>query len=343
LKNYCKHRKKFPEALDTYKQKWRNIMDVVSIGETMVMFTPHTHGQMRYARNFSSRIAGAETNTLIGLAKLGHQTGWISRVGKDEFGALILSAVRGEGVDTSQVIVDEEAPTGICFKEIINEKNMQVYYYRKYSAASFLSPNDINEDYIASAKYLYVTGITPALSQSCRDSVFYAIQIAKKHGKKVIFDPNVRRKLWKEEEEAKRVLLSIAEMSDIVLPGVSEGKFLFGTDDCEEISNLFHQRGVESVIVKRGEKGAYYSTPFEKGYVKGIKIEKIVDPVGAGDGFAAGVLSGLLDGLNVAEAVARGCAIGAMVTTVSGDIEGLPNREMLEMFIHSSEKDDVVR
>lgn len=317
-------------------------MDVVSIGEAMVLFTPDTQGQMRYARNFSSKMAGAETNTLIGLAKLGHKTGWISRIGKDEFGSYVLSAVMGEGVDTSQVTTDKNAPTGIFFKELMNEKNVRIYYYRKHSAASSITPDNINEEYIANTKYLYITGITPALSQSCRDSIFYAIKLAKKHDVKVVFDPNVRRKLWN-DEEARTTLLAIAKMSDIILPGISEGAFLLGTEDCKEIAELFHDHGVRTVVIKRGEKGAYYSAPSESGYVKGFKVEKVVDPIGAGDGFAAGVLSGLLDGLTLKEAVIRGCAIGATVTTVNGDIEGLPDRETLEAFVKLSGTENVTR
>jgi 2-dehydro-3-deoxygluconokinase len=261
---------------------------------------------------------------------------------QDEFGSFVLSAVRAEGVDTSQVTTDKNAPTGIFFKELMNEKNVRIYYYRKHSAASFLTPDNINEDYIANTKYLYITGITPALSQSCRDSIFYAIEIAKKHNVKVVFDPNVRRKLWS-DEEARTTLLAIAKKADIVLPGISEGAFLLGTEDCEEMAELFHHHGVGTVVIKRGEKGAYYSTPSEKGYVQGFKVEKVVDPIGAGDGFAAGVLSGLLDEIPIEDAVKRGCAIGAIVTTVDGDIEGLPDKETLESFMCQGKTEDIIR
>jgi 2-dehydro-3-deoxygluconokinase len=317
-------------------------MDVVSIGETMVLFTPHTKGQMRYARDFFSHIAGAETNTLIGLSKLGHKVGWVSRVGKDEFGSTILSAVRGEGVDTSQVIIDDKAPTGIFFKEIITENNIRIHYYRQHSAASYLSPTDVKEEYIAASKYFYITGITPALNANCRDTIFSSINMAKKNGIKVIFDPNLRLKLWS-REEAQKTLLEISALADVVLPGVSEGEFLFGTDDFQEIAERFHQLGVEMVIIKRGEKGAYYSTSQNQGIVEGYKVPKVIDPVGAGDGFAAGVLSGMLDGLTLKESVQRGCAIGAMVTSVSGDIEGLPDRELLSSFMESTKRADVLR
>jgi 2-dehydro-3-deoxygluconokinase len=320
----------------------KRLMDVVSLGETMVLFTPEKHGRMRYSRSFSSNIAGAETNTLIGLSRLGHRAGWISRIGSDEFGSLIHSTVRGEGVDTSRVIVDGEAPTGILFKEQVHENDVRIYYYRQHSAASRLRPEDLDEAYIASAKYLYLTGITPALSHSCHEAVMHAIDVARRNHVSVVFDPNLRRKLWS-EDEARAVLTDIVRKADIVLAGASEGAFLYGTEDCTELTKHFHQDGCPIAVIKRGEKGAYYSTPQEQNYVDGFKVSKVVDPVGAGDGFAAGLLSGQLDGLSIEEAVIRGCAVGAAVTMFNGDIEGLPDRAALASMMHSSSEEDVLR
>jgi len=317
-------------------------MDVISIGETMVLFTPNTAGKMRYLNQFTSRIAGAETNTLIGLSRLGHQTGWISQLGKDEFGAQILTTVRGEGIEVSQVALHEDAPTGVFFKEIVNEDHVNIYYYRKNSAASRLTPELINKDYVAKAKFLYISGITPALSPSCKETIFHAIDMAKENGVKVVFDPNLRRKLWS-EEEARETLVAIAAKSDIVLPGIGECEFLFGKKVPEQAAASFHAIGADTVVIKLGDEGAYYSTGADKGYVDGFKIKTVVDPVGAGDGFAAGVLSGLLDDLSVGEAVKRGCAIGAMVCTVNGDIEGLPDRQELQRFTTSGLEDEVKR
>lgn len=317
-------------------------MDVISIGETMVLFTPNTLGKIRYANQYTSRIAGAETNTLIGLAKLGHQAGWISRLGRDEFGELILNTVRGEGVDVSKVVMDEKAPTGILFKEIRNPDAVNIYYYRKDSAASRLSPADLDRDYIANAKYLYLSGITPALSPSCRKVVFESLNIAKDNGVKIVFDPNIRRKLW-DNEEAREVILDIAAKSDIILPGISECEFLFGTKDYGKAAQSFHGMGVKTVAIKLGVKGAYYSTNGSKGYIDSYPVKNVIDPVGAGDGFAAGVLSGLLDKLTISETVKRGCAIGAMVCSTNGDIEGLPSKSELNQFIHSNLADEVNR
>ncbi|MDA7025275.1 sugar kinase [Bacillus sp. CLL-7-23] len=317
-------------------------MDVISIGETMVAFTPNEDGPLRYAKNYTTRIAGAETNTLIGLAKLGKKTGWISRLGKDEFGAMILSSVRGEGVDVSEVKLDAEAPTGLFFKERANETRVNVSYYRNASAASFLQPRDINENYLKNVGFLYLTGITPALSESASNTVFYAVKLARKHHIPIVFDPNLRTKLW-DKDLAKQTLLELVKQSDIVLPGVREGYFLFGTKDEKKMAESLHQLGVKTAIIKLGAIGAYYSSKSDSGYISGYQIERVVDPVGAGDGFAAGVLSGLIEEIPLCESVRRGCAVGAMVTAVNGDIEGLPDRESLFRFMEQLEDDDVSR
>src|SRR5690625_3544698 len=168
-------------------------MDVLTIGETMILFTPTD--SLKYSQYFTKSIGGAETNVAIGLSRLGHNVGWISKVGNDQFGQSITSFVRGEGVNVDNLTVDAEANTGIYFKEIINASNVNIQYYRKDSAASKLTPSDLDENYLAKSKYLFLTGITPALSDSCHQTVLKAIEIAKKNKIKVVFDPNLRRKL----------------------------------------------------------------------------------------------------------------------------------------------------
>jgi 2-dehydro-3-deoxygluconokinase len=317
-------------------------MDVVTLGETMVLFTPVSTGYMRYATNFSARVAGAESNVALGLVRLGHHSGWISKLGDDEFGKKILSFIRGEGVDVSEVHFDPSASTGLYFKEMLTDDEIYVQYYRKDSAFSKISPSDLNEEYISQAKYLHLTGITPALSDRCRKTVMTAIEIAKKHGVTIVFDPNVRRKLWS-ENHAKQVLLEIASKADVVLPGLDEGAFLFGENDPETLAKQFYDQGASMVVLKLGEEGAYYLSENERGRVPGFTVKRVVDPVGAGDGFAAGFLSGLLDNLTLEKAVERGNAVGAMVTMVHGDAEGLPEKERLESFINGTGTEDVSR
>jgi 2-dehydro-3-deoxygluconokinase len=128
-----------------------------------------------------------------------------------------------------------------------------------------------------------------------------------------------------------------------VLPGKAEGSFLFGTADNSEIAGCCRQLGAHTVVVKLGEKGAYYETEQVNGFVAPFHVSRVVDPIGAGDGFAAGLLSGLLDELPLNEAVKRACAIGALVTQVHGDIEGLPTRSKLDAYMESTDRDDVDR
>jgi 2-dehydro-3-deoxygluconokinase len=317
-------------------------MDVIAIGETMISLTPDQRGLMRNAASFMPRVAGAETNTLIGLSRLGHRTGWISRLGEDELGAKILKEVRGEGVDTSLVELDDKNSTGTFFKEIVNESDVRVYYYRKDSAASHMNPSFLNEAYIAKANYLYLSGVTPAISSSCRETVFHAIELAKRNDVKVVFDPNVRRKLWS-EKEAKETLTKIIRQSDIVLPGISEGEFLFGSREEKEIGQACRELGAKLAVVKLGEKGAYYSSEQEEGHVPAYSVSDVVDPIGAGDAFAAGLLSGLLDGISIKGAVERACWTGAVATMVTGDYEGAPDRKQLNQQTSQGNKEDVSR
>ncbi|MDF2680157.1 MAG: sugar kinase [Brevibacillus sp.] len=298
-------------------------MDVVTFGETMVLFHPVSVGPLRFAAQFEKTIGGAESNVAIGLARLGHQVSWVSRLGDDEFGLFIRNFIRGEGVDTSHVVFDLHHPTAVFFKERQHGKEPKVYYYRKDSAASRLKPEDISEELIAKAKFLHVTGITPALSATCREAIYQAIDKAKRHRVTVVFDPNVRLKLWK-KEEARVVLADIAGKCDIVLPGWEEGRLLTGEETPERIAERLLQKGTKAVVIKLGERGAYYATANEKEYVSGFPVDEIVDPIGAGDGFAAGFLSGLLRGWSYRDAVRLGNRIGAYALTVAGDVEGYP-------------------
>jgi 2-dehydro-3-deoxygluconokinase len=299
-------------------------MDVVTFGETMVLFTPQTAGPLRFVNQFAKTIAGAESNVAIALARLGHQVSWVSRLGNDEFGLYIRNFIRGEGVDTSRVVFDDEHPTAVFFKEQQVGQETKVYYYRKGSAASFLTPDDLDEQHLAQAKFLHVTGITPALSDSCLETTEHAVRLARKHDVTVVFDPNIRLKLWS-KERAREVLNRIAAQVDVVMPGMEEGALLTGAAAPEDISQRLLAQGAKAVVIKLGERGAFYSTADgQQEYVDGFPVKQVVDPIGAGDGFAAGFLSGLIRGWSYREAVRLGNRVGAFAVTVSGDVEGYP-------------------
>jgi len=307
-------------------------MDVITFGESMVLFNPDSSGPLRYVHNFNKSMGGAESNVAIALARLGHQAGWFSKLGNDEFGRYIKTTLRGEGVDVSRVIVDSEKSTGILFKERFMNPNPNVYYYRKDSAASNLQPEELDASYIKSAKILHITGITPALSKSCRQAVFKAIEIAKENNMLVSFDPNIRLKLWT-KAEAVPVLLEIAKRANIIFPGLDEGEMIFGLNKPEEIAKSFMEMGCSLVAVKLGKDGCYIANKKESQYVKGFPVENPEDTVGAGDGFAAGFLSGMLRKLELRECGQYANGVGAMAVMVKGDIEGYPDFDQLMSYI----------
>jgi len=307
-------------------------MDVVTFGETMVLFNPETQGPLRYVGTFTKSIGGAESNVAIALARLGHKAGWFSKLGDDEFGRYIKSTVMGEEVDVSRVKKDPKRTTGILFKERFSTVNPNVYYYRKGSAASHLMIEDLDLEYIASAKILHVTGISLALSEEMREAVFYAVREAKKRGVLISFDPNIRLKLWS-KEEARETILEMVKLTDLLFPGKEEAELLLGLTELEEIADSFLNLGVQTVALKLGKSGCYVKNKETEAFVHGYTVDHPVDTVGAGDGYAAGFLSGYLEHLSLTECAQRANAVGAMATLVKGDMEGFPYKDQVEIFM----------
>ncbi|HLZ10378.1 MAG TPA: sugar kinase, partial [Chloroflexota bacterium] len=205
-------------------------MDVVSLGEMMAMLVATEAGPMRGVELFRKHVAGSEANVAIGLSRLGHQAGWISRLGADEFGTYIRNFLRGEGVDVSQVILDPTHPTGIAFKERRELGARRVLYYRHGSAASYLSPADLSPDYLNNIRFFHVSGVSLAISSSCHETVVAAIELAHRAGATVSFDPNVRLRLW-DADTWRRVLRQVIGSCDIVLPGADEAELITGESD----------------------------------------------------------------------------------------------------------------
>ena len=311
-------------------------MYVITFGESMILFNPDTRGPLRYIHTFHKSIAGAESNVAIAMARLGHRVGWFSKVGEDEFGRYIMSTIRGEGVDVSRTTSDPSHMTGLIFKERFAHVNPNVYYYRKGSAASILSVADLDEDYIRNTKILHVTGITLALSKSAREATLRAIDVAKKAGVLISFDPNIRLKLWS-LEEARPVLLEVAKKADIIFPGLDEGEQLLGISEPEALAQAFLDMGCSTIAVKLGKEGCYVTNGTENIYVDGYAVEKMEDSVGAGDGFAAGFLAGISQGIPLKEAAQWANGVGAMAVLVHGDMEGFPTLTQLQEFIGTKE------
>jgi 2-dehydro-3-deoxygluconokinase len=306
------------------------IPEVLTFGESMGLFYPNEGISLENAALLAQSFGGAESNFAVGLARLGHKVGWFGHLGNDPVGTRILKTLRGEGVDTSRVKLRTDASTGLMLRQSLRGQ-LSVYYYRSGSAASRMAPADLDESYVAGTRILHITGITPALSDSCRETVRHAVTLAKRHGVKISFDPNIRLKLWS-AEEARPVLLELAEAADYFFPGYDELVLLYGTDDETAIRERVLARGGITVVKSANgfnwvaENGAIHELPFEK-------AERMVDPVGAGDGFCSGFLAGILDGLSSLEAARLGGIVGSLVVQAPGDWEALPGRPEVDRLL----------
>jgi 2-dehydro-3-deoxygluconokinase len=308
-------------------------LDVVTFGEAMAMFIANQPGPLHEVSQFTRELAGAETNVAIGLARLGLRSGWASKVGNDAFGKFIMEKLKNENVNIDHVLVDGNYPTGFQLKSRVLEGDPEVQYFRKGSAASHMNVDDFNEKYFLEAKHMHMTGIPMALSEQVRDFSKHALAFMKKSGRTVSFDPNLRPSLWGSQQEMINHINEAAFQADTVLPGITEGQFLTGYKEPRDIASFYLEKGVKLVVIKLGEAGAFYKTTKEEGTVSGIKVEKVVDTVGAGDGFAVGVISGLMEGKSVQDAVLRGNAIGSLAVQAPGDNDGYPTKEKLLNYI----------
>lgn len=299
------------------------MMDIITIGEAMIAFNPTATGPMMFVNGFEKRIGGAELNTAIGCARLGLKAGYVSRLGNDEFGKYILNYARGEGIDVSQVEFVDGYPTSVNFKEIMEDGSARTFFYRDKSPTLTLFPEDLEESYFQQAKILHITGIYPAIGEKNIDVIRKAIELAKSNGVKISFDPNIRLRMWS-KEEARKVLSEILPHVDILLAGDEEMEIILGEKDPGIIIEKAKELGIPFIAIKQGDKGSV-------GYLKGnvvaappVKAAKVVDTVGAGDGFNAGIIYGILQDWPLEKTLHFANTIGSMVVSVKGDNEGLP-------------------
>jgi 2-dehydro-3-deoxygluconokinase len=307
-------------------------LDVVTFGESMAMFVADRPGDLAGIDHFTKRMAGAETNVAVGLARLGLNVGWVSRLGEDSFGRFIRATLAHEKVDCSRVAADPRFATGFLLKtKAEHGADPRVEYFRRGSAASHLSRADFDRDYFFAARHLHTTGITPALSESAMDFTIYAMDVMREAGCSISFDPNLRPSLWPSEAVMVERINMLAAKADWVLPGLAEGRRLTGRSEPHDIAGCYLDQGAQLVVIKLGPQGAYFRDATQEAVLPGVPVRNLVDSVGAGDGFAVGVISALLEGLPVSQAVMRGNRIGACAVQVVGDMDGMPTRAELEV------------
>lgn len=305
----------------------------ILVGEPMGLFIAQEEGELSDVSGYSMAVAGAEFNVAVGLARLNLPVTYLTRLGEDPFGQKIVRTLQRNGIGSEFVSFSKERSTGFMLKSKVSTGDPKIFYFRKGSAASTLSKEDVDRMDFSGYGFVHLTGIFPALSESTKEASFYLIKKAREHGLTVSFDPNLRPQLWPDTETMVQTLNEFAALSDYVLPGEAEGELLCGDRDPRKIGQFYLERGAKAVVTKMGSRGAYLMTEQDQELVPGFSIEKVVDTVGAGDGFAAGILSALMEGKNLYEAVRRANAVGAIQVTSIGDNDGMPSRAQLAGFM----------
>ncbi|MFD1417784.1 sugar kinase [Companilactobacillus keshanensis] len=309
--------------------------EVITIGEPLVILaSKDMDKKLEDVKTFQRLLGGAELNVSIGISRLGHSVQYISQVGDDPFGKYVKKEINGHNVGTDYILEDNEHWTGHQIKQLVSSGDPDTYNYRKNSAASYLNADIVDKIDLSDVKFAHMSGIFPAISATAEDTFRKLFKKLIANNVKTTFDPNLRPQLWASEDVMRKTINDLAGMANIVLPGINEGKILMGSSEPEEIAD-FYLKGeqTETVIVKVGPDGAFVKNKNGETFtVRGFKVDHVVDTVGAGDGFALGVISALLENKSLKSAILRGNAVGALQVQTPGDNDGYPTPDELKAF-----------
>ena len=290
----------------------------MALGETMLSLVA-VRVPLADATHLLVTHGGAESNTCVGLVRLGLRAAWVSRLGTDAAGDRVLSELEREGVDLRWVRRDPERPTGLMIRET---SGAPPRYERGSSAASALSPGDLEGSPFEHARAVLVTGITALLGETPKASAIALLDRAK--GLRVV-DPNLRRGLWGSDRPGD-LILPLLERADLVLGGEAELATLVGGTG-RELAERCLEIGPSEVVIKRGSRGAAAAGTDGSWIEHDGPPQPDVDPVGAGDAFNAGYLAARLLGRSMTEALELGARCGGAVAGHVGDTSGFPTLE----------------
>jgi fructokinase len=313
--------------------------DVICLGELLIDFVPTVTGTTLIdAPAFRKAPGGAPANVAVGLARLGVPSAFMGKVGDDPFGHFLASTLAGAGVDTAPLRFSSEARTALAFVSLRADGEREFMFYRHPSADMLLTPEEVDEAAIRNAKLLHF-GTISLISEPSRGATLHAIELARDAGCLISCDPNLRLALWPDAAAAREGLLLGISEAQVVKISDEELRFLTGSDDpAAARQQLWHDR-LELMVVTLGAAGCVYFTSGFDGVVVGFSVAAI-DATGAGDGFVAGLLHGLLTDRGVPGDEARlrqlcrlANAVGALTTTERGAIPALPTMERVRAFL----------
>lgn len=304
--------------------------DIIALGEPLYELNSLEEGDLRIAQSFQVGFGGDTSNFAVAAARSGAKTGYLTRLGQDSFGDALTDLWNREGIDSSYVVRDGHAKTGIYF--ISRGVGGHFFtYYRANSAASRMQPGFFPPNYIANAKLLHVSGISQAISPSACATVAEAITVARSSGTLVTYDTNLRLSLWP-LEQARETIHSTAPLCDIFLPSLDDVTQLTGLQEPEEIIAYYQQLGVRTIVLKLGSKGALLAHEGRMELCPAYPAKQ-VDASGAGDCFCGSLAAKFIAGNSLHDSVRYACAAAALSVGGLGAVPSFPRQaEVLKAF-----------
>lgn len=310
--------------------------DVAALGELLIDFTCLSTDADGYP-TMAAHPGGAPANYLAALTKFGAKTAMIGKVGSDAFGRLLIKTLKGTGIDTRGMLVSDDVFTTLAFVTLDDSGDREFSFARKPGADTQLRFDEIDLSVIDASKVLHF-GTLSMTNEPARDATYKAVEYAAGHGKLISFDPNLRKPLWNDLDEAKRQMLWGLRHADIVKISGEETEFLFGIAPEEAAKHIIDSFGVRLVYVTCGAEGCFYRTKTASGFVKALSGIAVKDTTGAGDIFGGSAMYGLLRAGGVPEKltaeeleniVSFACASAGLSTTKAGGISSVA--ELIEV------------
>jgi len=299
---------------------------LLAVGDPLIALLPSEPEAIDDCGELRLYTGGAELNTAVGVSRLGVPSAWLGRVGNDPLGRRVSRTLEREGVLLDLVVVDTEAPTGLYLREWLPDGVRRPYYYRSEGAGTRLHSSDWPVSWPAALPaptVVHLTGITAALSESANEALQFMIERGRDAGALISVDPNYRPSLWPDPDRARELLGALVERADVVLLSEDDALLLAGSTEPERVLAALPGRH-RAVVCKRGDKGAIAWGLEGRAAVDASPISRMVDPVGAGDGFNAGFLASLMNGASLADCLRCGAWCGARAVEVLGEHDGYP-------------------
>jgi fructokinase len=310
---------------------------VACLGEALIDFIAEETVSRESVTSFQKYPGGAPANVAVGISRLGVTCGFIGKVGADTLGAFLKTSLKENGVNIEGIVDTKEAPTALAFVSRSTTGERHFLFYRDPCADVLLTADDLPQDWLRRIKYLHVGGVSLTRNPS-RQATFRAIEIARKNGAVITFDPNLRLDLWSRGlHECRKILQKVLARTDIFLPSQHELLLIMDTEQIDDALLRVHELGPHTICLKCGADGSRISTKTAQGKYdqfsqKALDVN-VVDTTGAGDGFNAGLIVGLVKGMNIREAVRQGTAVASLVITKIGAMTALPTEQELSHFL----------